>query len=199
MPAPFTTFSVASPGSCKRSMPFGMPLRGNEAVERCDATADDGVRSSSHAADGVGPLQLSGVPLQRYPCELAENATALRRATLGMPEAACGCIAASEADLKCTGASSFFLTVPDDAMSGAGILKGDRVVVDRSLVAEHGQIVLALIGERYRVARLFRFNGTLELRSQRMGREAAQLAGDVRPFVWGVVVAVMRSYAPGAA
>lgn len=95
-------------------------------------------------------------------------------------------------------ASSYALKVHDDSMDGAGILSGDVLIVDRALVAEHGQIVVALIGERYLVARLFRFNGRMELRSQPSGREASRLAVDAEPFVWGVVVGVVRSYASGA-
>lgn len=150
------------------------------------------------AADGVGPSRQSVVPLQLELRELAEKAIALTQSTPARLGAPCGYISGTEAGPERTRGSSFFLTVPDDAMSGAGILKGDRVLVDRSLVAEHGQIVVALIDKRYLVARLFRFNGTLELRSQRIGRDAARLACDAQPFVWGVVVAVVRSYAPGA-
>ncbi|MBZ2207155.1 S24 family peptidase [Massilia sp. R798] len=117
------------------------------------------------------------------------------------PDAAgayCGDMPGTAARVMRNRASSYALRVHDDAMEGAGILSGDVVIIDRSLVAEHGQIVVALIGERYLIARLFRFNGRMELRSQRAGREASRLAVDAEPFVWGVVVGVVRSYAAGA-
>ena len=113
-------------------------------------------------------------------------------------EAHCGDMPGTAARVMRNPASSYALSVHDDAMEGAGILSGDVVIVDRSLVAGHGQIVMTLIGERYLLARLFRFNGRMELRSQRAGREASRLAVDAEPFVWGVVVGVVRSYAPGA-
>ncbi|MES2899543.1 MAG: S24 family peptidase [Pseudomonadota bacterium] len=93
-------------------------------------------------------------------------------------------------------AASALITVPEDSMSGAGILMGDQVIVDRSQVAQHGQIVVALIDERLLPARLFRFNGKFELRSERAGCEPARLACRAQPFVWGVVVACVRTYAP---
>ena len=110
----------------------------------------------------------------------------------------CGDMPGTAARVMRNRASSYALRVHDDAMEGAGILLGDVVIIDRSLVAEHGQIVVALVGERYLLVRLFRFNGRMELRSQRTGREASRLAVDAEPFVWGVVVGVVRSYAPGA-
>lgn len=120
------------------------------------------------------------------------------RAAPGAAGAHCGDMPGTAARVMRNRASSYSLVVHDDAMEGAGIHSGDVLIIDRSLVAEHGQIVVALIGETYLVARLFRFNGRMELRSQRLGREASRLAVDAEPFVWGVVVGVVRSYAAGA-
>lgn len=90
---------------------------------------------------------------------------------------------------------SYALTVEDDSMTGAGMLQGDQVYVDRSQVAQHGQIVVALMDARLVIARLFRFNGKFELRCERAGCETVRLACDADPFIWGVVVACVRAYA----
>jgi SOS-response transcriptional repressors (RecA-mediated autopeptidases) len=41
--------------------------------------------------------------------------------------------------------STFFMRINSDAMEGAGIYKGDVVIVDRSLIPENGKIVIAVI------------------------------------------------------
>lgn len=41
-------------------------------------------------------------------------------------------------------ASTFVFTVVGDSMKGIGILDGDKVIVDRSIEARHGHIVIAV-------------------------------------------------------
>ena len=48
-------------------------------------------------------------------------------------------------------------------MSGAGIDDGDILVVDRSLQAEHGDIVIAAIDGEFTVKRLRHHNGQVQL------------------------------------
>lgn len=179
----------------------GGPSRGFEPCR-----LDDEPRNTCAASPGVEPAVNDGnAPLQGRRAALQQDRYApdgddcsSKQASPDAAGAQCGDTPGTAARVMRNRASSYALTVHDDAMEGAGILSGDVAIVDRSLVAGHGQIVVALIGERYLVARLFRFNGRMELRSQRVGREAARLAVDAEPFVWGVVVGVMRSYAPGA-
>ncbi|MGZ3959099.1 MAG: LexA family protein, partial [Flavisolibacter sp.] len=40
---------------------------------------------------------------------------------------------------------TFFMRVNSEAMSGAGIHRGDIVIVDRSLEAKNGKIIIALL------------------------------------------------------
>jgi SOS-response transcriptional repressor LexA len=46
-------------------------------------------------------------------------------------------------------AASFFFNVAGDSMSAAGILDGDKVLVDRSVTPQHGHIVIAVIDAEY--------------------------------------------------
>ncbi|WP_130804793.1 LexA family protein [Acinetobacter ihumii] len=52
--------------------------------------------------------------------------------------------------------SSFILTVHSLSMRDAGIEIGDQIIIDRSLMAEHGDIVLALLNNEFTVKRYMR-------------------------------------------
>ena len=57
----------------------------------------------------------------------------------------------------------FALRVRGDSMIGAGILSGDRVIVRPQPTAEHGEIVVALLGDEATVKRLSRKDGEIWL------------------------------------
>ena len=57
----------------------------------------------------------------------------------------------------------FALRVRGDSMINAGILDGDKVIVRPQSTADHGEIVVARIGDEATVKRLFRKNGELWL------------------------------------
>ena len=88
-------------------------------------------------------------------------------------------------------AGCFALRVRGDSMIGAGILDGDKVVVRQQQTADHGDIVVALIGDEATVKRLSRKNGEVWLMPENPayspidGREAVIL---------GKVRAVIREY-----
>jgi DNA polymerase V len=67
------------------------------------------------------------------------------------------------------------------SLVGVGILAGDLLVVDRSLEAKSGRIVIAVV------------NGTFKL--LRLGRESGLDSDEVT--VWGVVTHAIHSF-PGA-
>lgn len=62
--------------------------------------------------------------------------------------------------------ATFFLRVRGDSMVGAGIDDGDLLVVDRSLSAANGTVVIAVIGDEMVCKRLHRANGRLVLRAE---------------------------------
>lgn len=51
-------------------------------------------------------------------------------------------------------AATFFIRVEGDSMEGAHIVSGDLLVVDRSLTARNGDIVMALVRGEFVVKRL---------------------------------------------
>jgi DNA polymerase V len=50
--------------------------------------------------------------------------------------------------------ATFFVRVEGDSMIDAGIFDGDVLVVDRSIDAEHGDIVVAAVGSEFTVKQL---------------------------------------------
>ena len=85
----------------------------------------------------------------------------------------------------------FALRVRGDSMIGAGILDGDKVIVRPQPTAQHGQIVVALIGDEATVKRLFRKDGQLWL----MPENDAYAPIDGRDAqILGLVKGVVREY-----
>ncbi len=91
--------------------------------------------------------------------------------------------------------STFIYTVSGDSMDRAGILDGDQVVVDRSLQALGGDIVVAaLAAHGHTIKRLRIRDGGLALEPESMNTRHQAYAvnpseGDI---IWGVVTAVVR-------
>lgn len=88
-----------------------------------------------------------------------------------------------ESDGEC-----FALRVRGDSMINAGIFDGDKVVVRPQPTAEHGQIVVALLGDEATVKRLHRKNGQIWLMPENPAYEPidgtqAQILGRVRAVI----------------
>lgn len=91
-------------------------------------------------------------------------------------------------------AASFLFTVTGESMAGAGIMDGDKVVVDRSVAPVHGKIVIGVVNGEYTLKRLFHFNGRLELRSENAAYAPIRMVEGCELEIWGVVVGVVRRY-----
>ena len=87
--------------------------------------------------------------------------------------------------------SCFALRVRGDSMIGAGILSGDMVVVRPQSVADHGQIVVARIGDEATVKRLSRKNGEVWLMPE---NDAYRPIDGREAEIVGIVKAVVRMY-----
>lgn len=90
--------------------------------------------------------------------------------------------------------ASFFFRVLGESMSGAGILDDDIVLVDRSLNAGHGDIVLAVIDGEYTLKKLFKKWGRVELHPENPVYSPIILSDGNELQIWGVVVGVVRKY-----
>ncbi len=87
--------------------------------------------------------------------------------------------------------SCFALRVRGDSMINAGILDGDKVIVRPQSTADHGEIVVARIGDEATVKRLFRKNGELWLMPENPAYEP--IDGNEAEII-GIVKGVYRAY-----
>lgn len=85
----------------------------------------------------------------------------------------------------------FALRVQGDSMIGAGILDGDLVIVRPQSTADHGDIVVALLGDEATVKRLSRRNGEIWLLPENPAYEPIDGTDAV---ILGRVKGVQRTY-----
>lgn len=89
-------------------------------------------------------------------------------------------------------AASFFFNVAGDSMSAAGILDGDKVLVDRSVTPQHGHVVIAVIDAEYTLKRLHLLGDRVELHPDNPAYAPIRLVEGNELQIWGVVTAVIR-------
>jgi DNA polymerase V len=93
-------------------------------------------------------------------------------------------------------AASFVMRVSGHSMSGAGILDGDLLVVDRSLAARHGHVVVATLDGEMTIKRLRRLrDGRMALKAEHPDYPGLVICEETPAEVWGVVVGVVRKLA----
>ncbi len=88
--------------------------------------------------------------------------------------------------------ASFLFTVRGESMVGAGIVDGDKVVVDRSIEPRHSHIVIAAVDGEFTIKRLFKRGPRVELRAENPAFAPIRFGDGSQLEVWGVVVGVVR-------
>lgn len=91
-------------------------------------------------------------------------------------------------------AATFVVRVDGDSMTGAGIYNGDLLVVDRSLEAKSGSIVVAVVNGELTVKRLWMRNRRIRLVPENPAYKPIEIGDFSELVVWGVVAHVIRSY-----
>lgn len=89
--------------------------------------------------------------------------------------------------------ATFFVRVSGDSMVGAGIHHDDILVVDRSLGARPGNVVIALVDGEFTVKRLRKTSNGLELAPENPDYVPLELTEETDFQVWGVVRHVIHS------
>ncbi|WP_010304266.1 LexA family protein [Candidatus Odyssella thessalonicensis] len=89
-------------------------------------------------------------------------------------------------------AASFFVRVSGHSMIGAGIHDNDLLIVDRSLKAKHGSIIIAAINGELTVKRLKIQNGHYILAPENSDYPALEITEEMEFIVWGVVTTVVH-------
>lgn len=94
-------------------------------------------------------------------------------------------------------AATFFVRVQGESMSGAGIYPGDVLVVDRSLRAKHGDIIIASLETEMTVKQLHLTPLPVRLLPRNSAYPSITIEGDMVMEVFGVVTNVIRSLKRG--
>ncbi len=89
--------------------------------------------------------------------------------------------------------ATFFLRAAGDSMINAGIADGDLLVVDRSLEATHGRIVIAAVNGELTVKRLSLKTGRIQLVPENDHYQPITITEALECVIWGVVVHTIRS------
>ncbi|MCL7489064.1 MAG: translesion error-prone DNA polymerase V autoproteolytic subunit [Desulfobulbaceae bacterium] len=91
-------------------------------------------------------------------------------------------------------AATFFVRVAGDSMTGAGIHHQDILVVDRSLDAASGSIVIAVYNGELTVKRLVRDKNSIRLVAENPAYPPLIIDEDNGCEVWGVVTSVIHQF-----
>jgi DNA polymerase V len=93
-------------------------------------------------------------------------------------------------------AATFAVRVEGDSMIGAGIHPGDIAVVDRSLPAKDGRVVLALIDGSFTLKRFRKRNGRIWLAAENPNYVDMIILAGMSFEVWGCVRRCVRMLEP---
>jgi DNA polymerase V len=90
--------------------------------------------------------------------------------------------------------ATFFMRVNGDAMTGAGIFNGDVVIVDRSLKASNGKVIIATLNGEMLIRRFEKNFNRIRLvpETPRLSPIDVDLSGS-EFSIWGVVTYVIHS------
>ena len=90
--------------------------------------------------------------------------------------------------------ATFFVKAQGDSMIGAGIQQGDILIVDKSLTAKSGKIVIAVVDGEFTVKRLHKYKGNITLKAENPDFKDIKIGGDDELIIWGVVTSVIHQY-----
>ncbi|WP_397453148.1 LexA family protein [Pseudomonas sp. NA-150] len=92
----------------------------------------------------------------------------------------------------------YLVRIEGSSMEGAGIYDGDLAVVDRSITAEHGHIVIAAVNSEPVCKRLCKQGTQIVLKSENAGFPPRYILEGDELIIWGVVTFSVRSHDPKA-
>ena len=93
--------------------------------------------------------------------------------------------------------ATFYGQVEGDSMINAGICDGDIAVIDRSIEAEHGDVVVGYIDKEFTVKYLdltHKKDGWIELRPANDSFKPIRIDEDSNFSVWGVVIWTIKKW-----
>ena len=90
--------------------------------------------------------------------------------------------------------STFFLRVKGDSMINAGIKDKDLIIVDKSLIAKPGNIIIAMIDGEFTIKRLSIKNDELYLKAENHNYPDFRFKNHIDVQIWGVVIYSIHAY-----
>jgi len=90
--------------------------------------------------------------------------------------------------------STFFLRVKGDSMINSGIKDKDLIIVDKSLTAKPGNIIIAMIDGEFTIKRLSIKNNELYLKAENHNYPDFSFKNHIDIQIWGVVIYSIHSY-----
>ena len=90
-------------------------------------------------------------------------------------------------------AATFFVRTQGESMLGAGIHPNDILIVDRSLEAVPGKIVICALNSELTVKRLAKTNGIWQLKAENPNCADIVIHDELDMVIWGVVTNVIHA------
>lgn len=90
-------------------------------------------------------------------------------------------------------ATTYYVRARGDSMIGAGICDGDILVVDRSIEAQHGDIIIAAIDGEFTVKRLLKKGTKVFLAPENPAYQSRLLTEEEMSEFFGVVTWILKS------
>ncbi len=91
--------------------------------------------------------------------------------------------------------STFFVRVAGDSMVNASINNNDILIVDRSLEATNGKIIIAVLNGEMTVKRFIRKETSCQLVAENSDYQPIEITENSNFEVWGVVTSVIHQFA----
>lgn len=91
-------------------------------------------------------------------------------------------------------AATFMVRVDGSSMTGAGIFSGDLLIVDKSVEARAGHIVIAVVNGELTVKRLIKGAQGWLLKAEHPDYPPTPIGPDAECVLWGVVTGSVRRF-----
>jgi DNA polymerase V len=87
---------------------------------------------------------------------------------------------------------TFIVRASGDSMINAAIDSGDLLVVDKTISATHGKIIIAAVDGELTVKRLFNREGIVKLLPENDAYQEIVISSDNEVMIWGVVINIIK-------
>ena len=84
--------------------------------------------------------------------------------------------------------STFFLRVSGNSMTNSGIHDKDLIIVDKSLIAKPGNIVIAMVDGEFTIKRFSKRNNSFYLKAENHNYPDIDFSNHSNIQIWGVVI-----------